>query len=145
VGDGAASFRVMEVLGVTVELPEQYPVVTLQEAEPPRRQLCFRVGMAEGVAIAQALRRLGSVRPPTHELFTTVLGRLGADVVAVRLVGRRGAVYQAELDLMSARGREVLDCRPSDGITLALRQPVPAPVLADDRLLDEFGDVAADG
>ncbi len=140
-GDGQPSFRVMEVVGVTVELPDQYPVVTLQESESPLRELNFRVGMAEGVALSQALRRLKSPRPLTHELLTTVLGRLGADVVAVRLTGRQGTVYLAELDLMSARGREVMSCRPSDGLTIAVRQPVPAPVLADERLLEGDGDV----
>jgi bifunctional DNase/RNase len=34
-----------------------------------------------------------------------------------------------------------VDCRPSDGIVLALRMPVPAPILVDERLLDEVGDV----
>ncbi|MGO9456469.1 MAG: bifunctional nuclease family protein [Acidimicrobiales bacterium] len=140
-GGGQPSFRVMEVVGVTVELPDQYPVVTLQESESPLRELTFRVGMAEGVALSQALRRLKSPRPLTHELLTTVLGRLGADVVAVRLTGRQGTVYLAELDLMSARGREVMSCRPSDGLTIAVRQPVPAPVLADERLLEGDGDV----
>jgi uncharacterized protein len=139
--DGPTSFRVIEVVSVTMELPEQYPVVTLQEAEGPRRGLSFRVGMAEGVALAHALRRLRGTRPLTHELMTDVLGHLGADVAAVRLTGRQGTVYLAEIDLMSSRGRQVLECRPSDGITLALRQPVPAPILADERLLAEAGDV----
>jgi len=43
---------------------------------------------------------------------------------------------------MTPGGREVLDCRPSDGIVLALRMPVPAPILVDERLLDDAGDVA---
>jgi bifunctional DNase/RNase len=37
----------------------------------------------------------------------------------------------------------VLDCRPSDALALALRQGVPAPILADERLLDTEGDVSA--
>jgi len=142
VGEGSPDFRVMEVVGVTMELPDQFPVVTLQEAEAPLRELTFRVGLAEGAALAQALRRLASPRPLTHELMTTILGRLGTDIVAVRLTGRQGSVYQAELDLMSTRGREVMGCRPSDGITLALRQAVAAPLLADERLLSGDGDVA---
>jgi len=136
-----ATFRVMDLLSVTVDLPDQYPLVVLQESEPPLRQLSFPVGMAEGVAMARALRRVGTPRPLTHELFVTVLQRLSADVVAVRLVGRTGGTYLAELDLMSQRGREVVPCRPTDGITLALRQLVAAPVLADERLLTEAGDV----
>ncbi|HEX3946443.1 MAG TPA: bifunctional nuclease family protein [Acidimicrobiales bacterium] len=134
-------FRVMDVVSVSLELPDQYPLVTLQEAEPPLRELTFRIGLPEGTALAYALRGLAAPRPLTHDLFTTVLQRLGADVVAVRLTGRQGATYRAELDLMAARGREVLPCRPSDGLVLALRQAVPAPVLADQRLLTEGGDV----
>ncbi|HUA95923.1 MAG TPA: bifunctional nuclease domain-containing protein, partial [Acidimicrobiales bacterium] len=92
--------------------------------------------------LANALRRVESPRPQTHELLATTLRRLGVDVVAVRLVGRTGATYLAELDLMGARGREVISCRPSDGLVLAVRQPARAPVLADERLLDGEGDVA---
>ena len=42
---------------------------------------------------------------------------------------------------MTPSGREQLDCRPSDGIILALRMPVPAPILVDVRLLEQVGDV----
>ncbi len=142
-GGGAPTFRLMDVVRVSVDLPDQFPVVVLQESEPPLRELAFRVGMAEGVALANALRRVESPRPLTHELLATTLQRLGVDVVAVRLVGRTGATYLAELDLMGARGREVISCRPSDGLVLALRQPATAPVLADERLLDGEGDVVA--
>jgi len=138
---GLPIFRVMEILSVRVDLPDAYPLLTLQESEAPLRQLVFPVGMAEGIAIASALRRLGAPRPMTHDLFTTVLRRFGIDVVAVRLVGRSAATYLAELDLMGQRGREVVPCRPTDGITLALRQAVPAPVLADERLFDGIDDV----
>ncbi len=78
----------------------------------------------------------------THELFMDVLHRVRIDVIAVRLVGRESGNYLAELDLMAPQGRERLSCRPSDGLVLALRMPVPAPVLADERLLEQSGDVA---
>ncbi|HEY1734857.1 MAG TPA: bifunctional nuclease family protein [Acidimicrobiales bacterium] len=131
----------MDVMSVTVELPDQYPLVMLQEAEPPLRELSFRVGLPEGVALAYALRGVSTPRPLTHELFTTVLQRLRADLVAVRLVSRQGSTYGAEMDVMTAQGREVVPCRPSDGIVLAARQVVSAPILADERLLAGTGDV----
>ena len=134
-------FRVMDVMSVTVELPDQYPLVMLQEAEPPLRELSFRIGLPEGVALAHALRGVSTPRPLTHELFTTVLQRLRADLVAVRLVSRQGSTYGAEMDVMTAQGREVVPCRPSDGIALAARQVVSAPILADERLLAGAGDV----
>ena len=136
-----AVFRVMDIMSVAVDLPDQYPLVTLQEAEAPLREMTFRIGMPEGVALSYVLRGMATPRPLTHDLFTTVLQRVRADVVAVRLVSRQGATYGAELERMTAQGREVIQCRPSDGMVLALRQAVPAPVLADQRLLTDPGDV----
>ena len=42
---------------------------------------------------------------------------------------------------MAPNGRERIACRPSDGLVLALRMPVPAPILVDERLLEGSGDV----
>lgn len=136
-----ATFRVMDVEDVLLDLPSQYPAVTLVESEPPMRSLVFPVGLPEGTAIAQALRRMEGRRPMTHELFMQVLQRARIDVIAVRLVGREEGTLLAELDLMTTGGRERVDCRPSDGIVLALRMPVPAPILVDERLLESLGDV----
>jgi bifunctional DNase/RNase len=136
------SFRVMAVEDVSLELPAQFPSVTLVETEPPMRALVFPVGLPEGTAMAQALRRIPGRRPMTHELFMQVLQRAHIDVVAVRLTGREEGNLLAELDLMTPGGREMIDCRPSDGLVLALRMPVPAPVLVDERLLEDGGDVA---
>ena len=135
------SFRVMHVEDVSIDLPSQYPSVTLVEAEPPMRALVFPVGLVEGAAMAQALRRMTSRRPMTHELFMDVLQRARIDVVSVRIIGREEGNLLAELDLMTPAGRETLDCRPSDALVLALRMPVPAPILLDERLLDESGDI----
>ena len=140
-----ATFRVMDVDDVSIDLPSQYPSVTLVESEPPIRELVLPVGMPEGTALAQALRRMSGRRPMTHELFMQVLQRARVDVIAVRLVGHEEGNLLAELDLMTPSGREQIDCRPSDGIVLALRMPVPAPILVDQRLLEGVGDVAPFG
>lgn len=134
-------FRVMDVEDVSVDLPSPYPSVTLVEAEPPMRSLVFPVGLAEGTALALALRRMDSPRPLTHELFADVMQRARLDIIAVRLIGRENGNYLAELDFMASSGRERVPCRPSDGLVMALRMSVPAPILADERLLEEPGDV----
>jgi hypothetical protein len=135
------TFRVMDVEDVSLDLPTPYPSVTLVESEPPMRTLVFPVGLPEGTALALALRRMDSPRPLTHELFMQVMLRSRIDLIAVRLIGRDGGNYLAELDFMAPHGRERIPCRPSDGLVLALRMPVPAPVLVDQRLLEESGDV----
>jgi bifunctional DNase/RNase len=135
------TFRVMDVDDVAMDLPSPFPMVTLSEAEPPMRTLEFPIGLPEGTALALAMRRMDSPRPLTHELFVQVLQRARIDVIAVRLIGRAQGNYLAELDLMAPAGRERVPCRPSDGLVLALRMPVAAPILVDERLLEEAGDV----
>jgi bifunctional DNase/RNase len=135
------AFRVMVVDSVSMDLPSPYPTVTLLESEPPLRTLTFPIGLTEGAALALAVRRMDSPRPMTHELFMHVLQRTHIDVIAVRLIGRDQGNYLAELDLMAPAGRERVACRPSDALVLALRMPVRAPILVDERLLEESGDV----
>lgn len=139
---GVPLLRVAEVVAVDVQLPSQFPLVTIQETEPPFRQLIMPIGMTEGVSLSHALHKVEAPRPLTHDLFTTVLQRLSVDVAAVRIVGRWQGNYLAELHLMTPGGADTVPCRPSDALALAVRQPVPAPVLVDPRLFEEGdGDV----
>jgi bifunctional DNase/RNase len=135
------AYRMAIVSAVTMDLPNQHPAVVLRETESPRRQLTFSVGLQDGIALSYALRRVPTPRPLTHELMGEVLAGFDIDVVAVRLVGRTGATYFAELDLRGRNARSVHSCRPTDALTLALRQPVPVPILIDSRLFESAGDV----
>lgn len=129
-------FKVAELVDVSVDLPDTHALVQLSESEAPYRALSFPIGLAEGVALRQALDRSSSARPSTPELFAEVLVRTGVEVIALRITDRVDGVLHAELDLMGPRGREVVDCRPSDGLVLCHRQAVIAPVLVADELFD---------
>jgi bifunctional DNase/RNase len=132
----ATSFIVVEVVNVVFNLPSPTPVINLRELELPYRVVHFPIGLPEAQAIALALEHEQSARPTTAELLASVLSATGTDVVAVRLTGTKEGTMLAELDLMTPRGHEVLDCRPSDGIAVALRQRVPAPILCEASMLD---------
>jgi uncharacterized protein len=138
-------FRTALVTSVTVDLPNQHPTVVLRENESPRRQLSFSIGLQDGVVLSHALRRIPTPRPLTHELMNAALERFDIDIVAVRLVGREGAIYFAELDLRGRSERCVLSCRPSDGLVLALLRRTPVPILVDQRLFEVTGDVPPPG
>jgi uncharacterized protein len=131
-----AVFRVVEVSSVAYVLPSPHPVVHLREVDAPYRGIEFPLGLAEAQSIAMAIDQIEAPRPSPHDLLTSVLVATGTDVVAVRIVAARGGTLHAELDLMTPRGHEVVDCRPSDGIAVALRQTVPAPILCEDGLLN---------
>ncbi|MDA8341697.1 MAG: bifunctional nuclease family protein [Actinomycetota bacterium] len=133
--------RMALVASVTIDLPTTFPVVVLRELEAPGRQLSFPVAPADGAALAHALRRVPTARPLTHDLFVDVLGSFDIELAAVRVVGRQGGTYFAEVDLQGPRRRRVLSCRPSDALGLALRASVPVPILVDARLFEGDGDL----
>jgi bifunctional DNase/RNase len=130
---------VVEVVGLAVELPSTDPVLSLREADPPGRLLRIPIGMAEGVAIAYAWRQLATPRPLTHELFVEALGRFDLRVELVEVTEVRGRSFSGQLRLVGPQRSEVVACRPSDGIALALRQRPPAPILVDDAVLEAAG------
>ena len=137
-------WAVVMVFDIAVDLPAPHALVTLREVAEPHRLLALPVAMGDATGLAHAWRGATTPRPLTHELFSEALVRLGATIEVVRLLGRRAGVVAAELEFTSPRGREVLECRPTDALTLSIRQGVPAPVLVDERLFDPEGDVDPD-
>jgi uncharacterized protein len=129
----------MTAESVTFDLADPSPMVHLMEAEPPFRNLSIPIALPEAQALELALAGRAGRRPGTHELAATLLARLRADVVAARIVRAEAGVYYAEVDVMGPSGREVVDCRTSDAIILALRQAVPAPILCAEAILDGPG------
>lgn len=122
-------FILMSVSDVSFDLPSPNPVLRMVEPEAPYRHLEVPVALPEAQALAQALFQVSGPRPSTHELFTSVLRASRNEIVALRIVRFEKGVYFAEMDLISSQGRVVLDCRVTDGVALALRQTVPAPIL----------------
>lgn len=138
--ENSVHYRVMTVDSVLYELGEISPHVHLMEDEEPYRYLTIPVSLSDGISLHNALNGVVGRRPSTHELFTHVLGRLQVDVIAVRIVRFESGVFYSELELMTARGREIFDCRTSDALTLAYRQIVPAPVLCTEAILEDLNE-----
>jgi len=146
-GIDPAAWNIVAVADVVMELPRTNPEVVLHEAQHPWRELRIPVALSEGTAIASALRGVTPPRPLTHDLFVDVLGRHDVTVAAVRITHRRGQVFFAELDTTGPRGRRVVPCRPSDGFAIALRHPLPVPLLVAEWVFtgaDEPPGLAAD-
>jgi len=137
----AQRWSVAEIRNIKVDLPSPHAVVVLREVVAPYRKLAIPLALTDATGMAHAWRSLATPRPLTHELFSDVLARLGATIEVVRLTGRRAGVVLAELELSSPRGRELVPCRPSNGLTLALRQGVSPPIMVDRRLFRGPDDV----
>jgi bifunctional DNase/RNase len=86
------------------------------------RELPIGIGIFEATIIDRMLQERRPVRPFTHDLMAAVIGGLGAKLVAVEIDRCEGPLFFAKLVLSRAGGGELrVDCRPSDGVALALR------------------------
>lgn len=89
------------------------------------RTLQMVIGRASAEEIERCLVGGAEERPLTHRLFHEALRALGARVVELEIHDLREETYFAELRLEQGDRRVALDCRPSDGIALALRAHAP--------------------
>jgi hypothetical protein len=127
----------MELVGVRVEVPANTPVVLLREKSGKQRLLPILIGSPEASSIHTALEGIEPPRPLTHDLLATVIGRLHSSLVQVVVTDIRDHVFFAELHLSSDVGTEVVSCRPSDAIALAVR--TGSPIFATESVLQQAG------
>jgi hypothetical protein len=89
------------------------------------------IGFDEAVAIARGVDAVDIGRPLTHDLLLDVMEALGGRVDRVVVRAVEDNTYLADLELVTPRGEETVDARPSDSLALAARTNAPVEVAAD--------------
>ena len=120
----------MKVFGLALDEDSQVPVLVLKDLEE-KRVLPIWIGAMEAMAISLALNGVELPRPMTHDLLLKVFHSLDAKVLAVDVVNLSEGTYYAEIEVEQGGKKKRIDCRPSDGIALALRAEVPISVSED--------------
>lgn len=119
------------IRGLAVEAKSRTPVLLLQDPQG-RILLPIWIGAFEAKAIAAHLEGHTFPRPLTHDLMARIVDALGAQVVGLDIRQLDGSTFFANLRLEDADGVSiVVDCRPSDGIALAIRCGAPIRVAAE--------------
>lgn len=114
-----------EVKGVFVAASEAATVPLVVLTDGSDRVLPIFIGIWEAVSINSAIKRELLPRPFTHDLFIDLCEKCAITLRFLQIDSIEDGVYYAQL-VISVGGRdEYLDCRPSDGIALALRADVP--------------------
>ncbi len=129
----------MWVVGIQEVLPSSTPVVLLRELEGERLLPIF-IGMAEATAIGLVLAGQEPPRPMTHDLIAILFDSFSVELQRVHVTELRDRTFFAELHLHGPEGDQVLSCRPSDAIAIAIRTETPIYVAVD--VLDEAGYMA---
>ncbi len=126
----------LTVIGIRQAGEQDPPVLMLHDDLD--RQLDIGIGLCEALAIQLAINKTVVGRPLTHDLFLAVADHLDTRVDRVIIDDVSKGIYYARLILAGDSGEVALDCRPSDGIALALRANIP--ILAAEAVM--HGDTA---
>lgn len=113
--------RLVRMLGGEV----QYLQLAEGEEAQGERKLVMVIGRASAEEIERCLLGTEETRPMTHKLLHDVVTALGGRAVELEIHALREGTYFAELRLERDGAICAVDCRPSDGIALALRAQVP--------------------
>lgn len=125
---------------VAVNNAATVPLVILTDGND--RVLPIFIGIWEAVSINSAKIKEVLPRPFTHDLFVDLCGKFDIILKFLQIDSVENGVYYAQLVLVSDHHEEYLDCRPSDGIALALRADIP--IFVDQSVLAEAGQKSAD-
>ena len=131
-----------EVKGVFVAMNDAttVPLVVLTDGE--EQSLPIFIGLWEAVSINSAKNKEILSRPFTHDLFLDLVTKFSITIHYLQIDSIEDGVYYAQLVLSADHHVEYLDCRPSDGIALALRADVP--IFVDENVLASAGQKTAD-
>ncbi len=96
------------------------------------RALTILVGIPEILSIDRSVKRKKSQRPMTHDLYINTISAFDAEIARVVIDDHSDGVYFARIELLKDDKVLSLDARPSDAISLALKQGVA--IFIDDSL-----------
>ncbi len=91
------------------------------------------IGLWEAISIKNAMNNDVMPRPLTHDLMMEVLTRFTLSVESLQIDALEDGVFYGKLILRHDSQREAVDCRPSDGIAIALR--AKAPIMVDPEVI----------
>jgi len=131
-----------EVKGVFVTMNDATTVPLVVLNDGGEQCLPIFIGLWEAVSINSAKNKEILSRPFTHDLFLDLVGKFSITIHYLQIDSIEDGVYYAQLVLSTEHHKEYLDCRPSDGIALALRADVP--IFVDENVLVSAGQKTAD-
>jgi bifunctional DNase/RNase len=100
------------------------PIVILKDADN-KLNLPIWIGLMEATAMATEIEGIKMARPMTHDLLRNLIADLGGVVQSVEVTDLRDNTYYAVIYLSVGDKKLVIDSRPSDAISLALRTKSP--------------------
>jgi bifunctional DNase/RNase len=125
----------VELATIIIDEKNHDQAVVLRE-KGGARQIPIVIGYLEVTSIQMEISGIEAPRPMTHDLLVSVIDALEAEVQAVLIDDLKEGTFFAKLQLKNKLGQAVaIDCRPSDGIALAVR--LKAPMFIEEKVLQQ--------
>jgi len=106
--------------------PGPVPIVLLED--DMKRIMPIYIGLSEAISINSALNHEIPPRPMTHDLFVTLVERLGSKIESILIDELNEGVYYARISVFMDGKSFDIDARPSDSIAIALRCCAPIQI-----------------
>jgi bifunctional DNase/RNase len=120
----------MELRRIIISEVDDHQVIILKEVDG-ERSFPIVIGIFEATSIDRRVRGMHSPRPLTHDLITSVVEQMGGEIQDIVISDLKEHTYFAKLRVRKDGELIDVDCRPSDGIALAVAARVPIYVSED--------------
>ena len=110
----------LTVNGIRVDDDTNSPILLLS-SDDDNRVMPIWIGSIEAVNIAYAKENVHTPRPLTHELITNIVDSLNAKVHELTIDDLVDDTFHAHLIINTMQGNISIPCRPSDGVSIAIR------------------------
>ena len=125
----------VELVKIIIDEKNHDQAVVLRE-KGGVRQVPIVIGFAEASSIQMKISGVSAPRPLTHDLMAELIRTLEAKVEILLINDLVDGTFYAKLHLKNKPGDPlVVDCRPSDGIALAVRLDVP--IFVEDKVFQQ--------
>jgi bifunctional DNase/RNase len=124
----------MILYGISFDVIGKQPIILLKTTDA-NKFLPIWIGHQEAAAILMKLQGTELSRPMTHDLMSSIIQHLDAQVMKVTVTELRENTFYALLTLGLEGGEVDVDSRPSDALALAVR--TNAPIFAADQLIED--------
>lgn len=129
----------VEVLGISysTQIGQNIPFIVILGIAKERVRIPIIIGQSEAQSIAVALDKVTTPRPLSHDVFTSLTSNFDIYIKEVVIYKYNEGVYYAKMVCYNEDKEMDIECRPSDGIAIALR--LNRPIYTYQEIFDQAG------
>lgn len=129
----------VEVLGISFSNNNGHniPYIVILGRSEDKVKIPIIIGASEAQSIAVAIEKVPAPRPLSHDIFVTAIKEFGIKIKEIFIYEYNEGVFSAKISLENSDNIKEIECRPSDGIAIALRNNTP--IYTTKKIFDDAG------